>query len=90
MLRNEKPLELLVVEDNPGDILLLKEYLQLGQVPINNILEAESIASIPTVINDKEIDLAFLDLTLPDSEGIYSFNYLGSPISHLFGIFEPY
>lgn len=81
MLRN-KPLELLVVEDNPGDVLLLKEYLQLGQVPINNILEAESISVIPSILNSKEVDLAFLDLSLPDSEGINTFTYLNNKLPH--------
>ena len=82
MLRNERPLDLLVVDDNPGDILLLKECLQLGQVPINNILEAESIAAVPSVLNNKEVDLAFLDLSLPDSEGIYTFKYLNNILPH--------
>jgi signal transduction histidine kinase len=82
MLRNKKALELLVVEDNPGDVLLLKEYLHLGQVPINNILEAESIAAIPSALDNKDVDLAFLDLSLPDSEGINTFTYLNNKLPH--------
>lgn len=82
MMQTEKPLDLLVVEDNPGDVLLLKEYLRLGKVPVKNILEAESISAIPTVLNKKQVDLAFLDLSLPDSEGIFTFNYLNNILPH--------
>lgn len=91
MFRNSKPLDLLVVEDNPGDILLLREYLQLSELPVHNILEAGSIQEVPAIIKNKEVDLAFLDLSLPDSEGIFSFvtlnnNLPGIPIIILTGL----
>jgi two-component system sensor histidine kinase UhpB len=77
-----KPLELLVVEDNPGDVLLLKEYLHLSHVPVRSILEAGSVKEVSAVLKDHEVDLVFLDLSLPDSEGIYSFISLNSRLPH--------
>lgn len=73
ILKNNKPLELLVVEDNPGDVMLLKEYLNMGQIPVQQIFQAGSIKEVPAILENHEVDLAFLDLSLPDSEGIYSF-----------------
>ena len=81
-LTKDRPLELLVVEDNPGDVLLLKEYLNLAQVPVHNVLQAGSMNEVLDVVGNKEIDLAFLDLSLPDSEGIYSFIMLNSRLPH--------
>jgi PAS domain S-box-containing protein len=73
ILRDNRPLELLVVEDNPGDVLLLKEYLELSKVPVKNIFQAGSIDQVSEILQGHEVDLAFLDLSLPDSDGIYSF-----------------
>jgi two-component system, NarL family, sensor histidine kinase UhpB len=77
-----KPLELLVVEDNPGDVLLLKEYLTLSHIPVRNIWEAGSVKEVSDVLMNRTVDLAFLDLSLPDSEGIYSFISLNSRLPH--------
>lgn len=68
----KKPLNILVVEDNPGDYLLLKKYLQLTQLLVSNISHAENMAAVPAVIKDNSLDIALLDLTLPDSTGIDS------------------
>lgn len=76
MLLHEKLLNLLIVDDNQGDILLLKECLELSNVPINNIIEAGSIAEIPVVLDNKTVDLVLLDLCLPDSKGICTFSYM--------------
>jgi two-component system sensor histidine kinase UhpB len=72
-LTHTKPLELLVVEDNPGDVLLLKEYLQLSHIPVRSILEAGSVKEVSAVLKDHVVDLVFLDHSLHDSDGIYSF-----------------
>lgn len=63
-------LNILVVEDNPGDFLLLKEYLLLSQLPVVNIFQAEKIKDVYPIIKDKHIDAVLLDLTLSDSTGI--------------------
>jgi len=72
MFRNIKPYRLLVVEDNPGDYVLLAEYLRLSQLPVEIILHAENMASVPAFIEGNNFDIALLDLTLPDSSGVES------------------
>ncbi|HVT85188.1 MAG TPA: PAS domain S-box protein [Chitinophagaceae bacterium] len=72
------PLRLLVVEDNPGDFLLLKEYLDQSELKVNGVLHAENMAAVPSMLNNNfPLDLALLDLTLPDSLGIDSVITLG-------------
>ncbi len=64
-----KPLELLVVEDNPGDVRLLKEAFQ--------ILERPCVLTITTtgeealdIVGRSNYDLVFLDLVLPGMDGL--------------------
>jgi two-component system, NarL family, sensor histidine kinase UhpB len=67
-----KPYCLLVVEDNPGDYVLLEHYLKNSQLPIGVILHAEKMQGVPALIKETVIDIALLDLTLPDSNGVDS------------------
>lgn len=66
------PVRLLVVEDNPGDLLLFEAYLQQSRLPVAGLLCAASLAEVAT-LPAAVVDLAFLDLTLPDSRGEESF-----------------
>lgn len=67
-----RPLHILVVEDNPGDFILLKENLRLTDLPIE-VYHADSISKIRGAIDDHPVQLVFLDLYLPDSAGLGSF-----------------
>lgn len=72
MLKTNKPLNLLVVEDNPGDYLLLREYLKLTGLSVNEMVHAVNMEAVPTLLKDHTIDMVLLDLSLPDSTGIES------------------
>jgi two-component system, NarL family, sensor histidine kinase UhpB len=72
-----KPYCFLVVEDNPGDYILLKEYLKLSQLPIDKIVHADSLKFVPFLIKENVFDIVLLDLTLPDSNGVDSVITLG-------------
>ncbi len=72
MGNKNKPYCLLVVEDNPGDYILVKQYLEKSQLGIKKIFRAERIAAVPELIADNVIDIVLLDLSLPDSLGINS------------------
>ncbi len=74
---NIKPYRLLVVEDNPGDYILLKEYLNLSKLLIEDTVHADSLLSVPALIKQSVFDIALLDLTLPDSNGVDSVITLG-------------
>lgn len=73
MLNNE--MTILLVEDNPGDYALFKEYLtDVFRTP--NILHAETLGRCLELVKNKNIDVILLDLTLPDGMGISTFNTL--------------
>lgn len=68
----DKPINLLVIEDNAGDLLLLKTYLEQSQL---NILAIRHCTSLNEALHqgDQNIDVVFLDLSLGDSSGLESF-----------------
>jgi len=61
---------ILVIEDNPGDFVLIEDFLQESTI-IKNIKWAKDFKSATEVLKEQElqIDLIFLDLSLPDKEG---------------------
>ncbi|RYY63307.1 MAG: response regulator, partial [Chitinophagaceae bacterium] len=70
------PLSLLIVEDNPGDLLLLKEHLRLLPVAFSAVREAATLAEAGRQIEAAKPDLILLDLFLPDSNGTDTFQHL--------------
>ncbi len=72
MSNSSRILNLLVVEDNPGDYALLNAYLQMGNIPTGHTVLATSMAEAEEAVNKIDFDVALLDLTLPDSSGIDS------------------
>ncbi len=65
------PLNILVIEDNPGDFLLLEEYIE--EMLVNStITQARSYLDACTILSDQKsvFDLILLDLTLPDNQGL--------------------
>ncbi len=66
-----KLLNILIIEDNKGDQLLVKDYLD-DEVPGSFYTIAETFEQASTFLQDenKGFNLILLDLTLPDKEGI--------------------
>lgn len=69
MLANRKNLKILVVEDNPGDCVLIEEYL-------SESLESPEIINVSTYTDAEKtlgqknhFDIILLDLSLPDLSG---------------------
>ncbi len=65
----EKEIQLLIIEDNLGDVILLEEYLYeaLGKLVIG---KAESFAAAQKILSEPHrFDAIFLDLSLPDHSG---------------------
>jgi len=65
-------LNILVVEDNPGDYALLNEYLYLIPTEKTNTHRAPNMATAVELVEKNHFDIALLDLSLPDSSGIDS------------------
>ncbi|MEO8172808.1 MAG: response regulator [Sediminibacterium sp.] len=71
---NTTLLSILIVEDNPGDLFLLEETLRLTRLPFENVFKASSAAAAIEALNQHEISVVLLDLSLPDSSGFNSYN----------------
>ncbi len=65
------PITILIVEDNAGDYLILKDLLQRMRLPVKKIVHALNMQVVSSLINTK-FDVVLLDLTLPDSTGVDS------------------
>lgn len=84
-------LSILLIEDNPGDYILFQRMVSKLNLSIHELKRAESISQAEDLATQFQPQLIFLDLTLPDSEGIESFNevltlYPGVPIIVLSGL----
>lgn len=72
---NVQPLEILLVEDNPGDIRLIKEILKETKIQTNIQVAMDGEAALRLLFNEKNLntpprpDLILLDLNLPKIDG---------------------
>jgi two-component system, chemotaxis family, response regulator Rcp1 len=70
---NAKPFEILIVEDNPGDVRLAMEALQEGEVAKNIHVAEDGVAALEYLCSDEgrqhPPDLILLDLNLPRRHG---------------------
>ena len=64
---------ILMVEDNIGDQFLLSELLKASDINIKKLFSAIRLDNALTQLNEP-IDIILLDLSLPDSTGIQTFN----------------
>jgi signal transduction histidine kinase len=75
-------LSILLIEDNPNDAMLVERYLRNAESALLpdsiQIHHEESLAPGLTALEDREIDLLLLDLGLPESEGIDTFDRVRS------------
>jgi len=65
-----KTLNLLLVEDNPGDIRLFKEYLKSSTPDTFHLDCDSSVNDCLKRLDHNPMDLILLDLTLPDGTGL--------------------
>lgn len=65
--------KILIVEDNPGDQLILSELLQMSTVAIVDMIYCSRLEDAILQLKENQIDIVLLDLTLPDSNGMETF-----------------
>ncbi|GEO08399.1 ATP-binding protein [Segetibacter aerophilus] len=73
----QSALQILVIEDNPGDYLLVSEYLE-ESFPTAHIFHGDTLKKGIGFLEKENIDVILLDLTLPDGMGISSFHTINS------------
>ncbi len=69
----DQPILVLLVEDNPGDVLLLQEFLLDVTSTKVNLKSVECIEEALNCLEKESFDVILLDLSLPDSQGLETF-----------------
>ena len=85
------PINVLLIEDNPGDARRIRELLAEANEISCCLLCADRLSSGIRQISDGGVDVVLLDLSLPDSRGIETFSKFhaqakGLPIILLTGL----
>lgn len=70
MVKDPHPYRILVVEDNPGDFILIEDFLY-EQILRPTILHASTFKEAQNCLNQPAValDVVFLDISLPDKSG---------------------
>ncbi|MEJ7587737.1 MAG: histidine kinase dimerization/phospho-acceptor domain-containing protein, partial [Ferruginibacter sp.] len=69
----ENSISILIIEDNPGDQVLLEAHLESTHLSIAKVTMASTIAEAIGFLQQESYSLIFLDFFLPDSNGLESF-----------------
>ncbi len=68
------PIRVLLIEDCPGDVFLVREMVQESKSPIFRVVaQCERLDAGIEMMRAGGVDVVLLDLTLPDSHGLESF-----------------
>jgi DNA-binding response OmpR family regulator/signal transduction histidine kinase len=73
---------ILLIEDNEADAHLTKMYLEDTSHKLD-VYHAETFYEGMNIINEKEVDIALLDLSLPDSSGFKTLTRYMEKASHI-------
>ncbi|MBL1201386.1 MAG: hybrid sensor histidine kinase/response regulator [Nostoc sp. ZfuVER08] len=68
-----KNIKVLLVEDNPGDVFLLQEFLKEVNTVIVDLMPVERLSEALKYLETEIFDVILLDLSLPDSQGLETF-----------------
>ncbi len=66
----DAPRQLLLVEDNPGDALLIRELLEEAAGSVDQVVHVETLSEATTRLPSLDVDAVLLDLHLPDGCGV--------------------
>lgn len=72
----EQTIKVLLIEDNPGDALLLTEALRKSPDPAFRVRHVERLGEALAVLTREAFNVVLLDLSLPDSLGLDTFTRL--------------
>ncbi|MDQ6902675.1 MAG: response regulator [Bacteroidota bacterium] len=68
MIKNKNNYNIAIIEDNQGDFILIKDYLE-EQIESPLIHQIKNFKEAEQILKSKNFDVILLDLTLPDSGG---------------------
>jgi DNA-binding NarL/FixJ family response regulator len=61
--------QILLIEDNPGDVRFIQEYLAEIQTFTYQLIHAETLRRGMVILGQEKVDIVLLSLILPDSMG---------------------
>ncbi len=70
--------KILLVEDNPGDVIIITEYLKMQAEAVFEIVDVDTIVKAKKYVQETKFDVIILDLNLPDSNGLDTFYQIKS------------
>jgi PAS domain S-box-containing protein len=77
-----QPIRVLIVEDDPDDVLMLREDLAGAPVPFE-IDVCRTMGEALRRLDHANVDVTITDLSLPDSQGLNTFHALAAHPSHV-------
>jgi PAS domain S-box-containing protein len=75
-------MDILLIEDNPGDARLIRELLKEANDD-STIIVKEKLGLGMEYLHSKDMDVVLLDMNLPDSIGLDTFNKLQKEFPHI-------
>ncbi len=79
----ENRLQVLLIEDNPGDVRLIREMVAEAETRDIGIESAESLSAGLDLLTTGGFDVVLLDLGLPDSQGLATLGRLYARVSDI-------
>ncbi|HEY8896194.1 MAG TPA: response regulator [Niastella sp.] len=76
-------IDILLIEDNPADIFLLKKMLGASSLHINSLYTTDKVTDARQVLKTLHFHIALLDLSLPDSFGIETYLEIKSYVKEI-------
>jgi len=70
---DKRPIKILLVEDNPADAVLIKEYINVASPGEIDLQWVERLAPAIQSLEESKFEAVLLDLGLPDSNGLQTF-----------------
>lgn len=72
----DKPVNILIIEDNPGDVELIKAMLEETRINKFELVWRDELKEGIEYLEQRTADIILLDLTLPDGSGLSTFTKL--------------
>ncbi len=79
----KEALKILLIEDNPADVVLLREMLKIERSAAIEIVSVENLSEGIRFLSQQRVDVILLDLSLPDSTGIETFRRLQKKVEQI-------
>ncbi|MCO5250184.1 MAG: hybrid sensor histidine kinase/response regulator [Candidatus Kapabacteria bacterium] len=79
----KKNLKILLIEDNPGDAMLIEELLLESKRFTFSISIADTLKAGLELVEKDDVDIVLLDLGLPDSQGLEAVEKMVEKVKHL-------